>query len=484
MDLNPEIHPDRIELLKQRRRRWGRYVLYWMQGAQRVDDNHALEYAIERANELDLPPLVLFCLTDGYPEANLRHYRFMIEGLQDVAAGLKQRSITFVCLHGDPVELVAELAIDAAVVVTERAYLRTPRTWREELADAIPCSLISVDTNLIVPLHVASQKREWAARTIRPKLHRLFSTYCRPVARLEARRSDPGFKLPRSLEPIELSDIDRLLERLELDRSLDAVSRHFHGGQQEAQRRMRSFLSDAFFSYANFRNEPKQQALSKLSPYLHFGHISPVRLALEVLQVQHSDRPSDQQLSFEDLVGADDQQDDGLIENKRAYLEELCVRRELAHNYVAWEPSYDRYTALPDWARRTLTSHAGDRRPAIYNQQTLEAAATEDRYWNAAMTEMRKTGFMHNYMRMYWGKQIIAWTSEPEQAFDIALRLNNKYFLDGRDPNSWANVAWLFGLHDRPWPEREIFGTVRSMNANGLRRKCDIEGYLEWVDRL
>ena len=170
--------------------------------------------------------------------------------------------------------------------------------------------------------------------------------------------------------------------------------------------------------------------------------------------------------------------------DRRAYLEELIVRRELAANFVEFESRYDDYACLPGWARATLDAHRADRRPHIYTREQLESARTHDRYWNAAMREMRDTGFMHNYMRMYWAKKILEWSSDPAAAFRTVLHLNNKYFLDGRDANSYANVAWVFGLHDRPWPERPVFGKVRYMNAKGLERKFDMAAYLRAVDAL
>ncbi len=169
-------------------------------------------------------------------------------------------------------------------------------------------------------------------------------------------------------------------------------------------------------------------------------------------------------------------------EDRRSYLEALIVRREPAANFVNYNDDYDRYSCVPGWARATLERHRGDQRPALHEREQLEAAGTRDRYWNAAMREMVHTGFMHNTMRMYWAKKILEWSKTPEEAFATALHLNNKYFLDGRDPNSYANVAWTFGLHDRPWPERPGFGTVRSMNARGLERKFNMQAYLDAVD--
>ena len=213
--------------------------------------------------------------------------------------------------------------------------------------------------------------------------------------------------------------------------------------------------------YADARNDPADPQCSTLSPYLHFGQISPVEVARKAQRA----------------TGASDS-------DKAAFLEELIVRRELAVNFVHYHAHYDRFQCLPDWAQKTLADHAGDERPVRYSRADLERAGTEDEYWNAAMTEMLKTGYMHNYMRMYWGKKILEWSDTPETAFSTALYLNNKYFLDGRDPNSYANVAWIFGLHDRPWQERPIYGKVRYMNASGLERKFDIQEYCRWVRSL
>ncbi|MDE2209397.1 MAG: hypothetical protein KGJ99_06715 [Betaproteobacteria bacterium] len=242
-------------------------------------------------------------------------------------------------------------------------------------------------------------------------------------------------------------------------RRLAPVAR-FRGGGAEARRRLRAFLGEGLSRYAAERGEPARAQVSFLAAYLHFGQISPVEIALEVAGV--------------------DADPDGRAD----YLEELIVRRELAINFVEYEPDYDRYDCLPRWARDTLDRHRRDPRPHRYDAGELAAAATHDRYWNAAMREMRDTGYMHNHMRMYWGKKILEWSAKPEDAFATALALNNRYFLDGRDPNSYANVGWCFGLHDRPWPERPIFGTVRSMTQGGLVRKIDADAYVASVDGL
>jgi deoxyribodipyrimidine photo-lyase len=422
------VENTRVKCLNERDPRRGLYVLYWMQQSQRASFNPALEYAIEAANRAALPVVVAFGLMDDYPDANLRHYRFMLGGLQEVAATLGARGIRFVIWRGAPNEVAVALAEDAALVVCDRGHLRHQRAWRTDVAARAPCAVVQVEGDLVVPLEVASDKAETAARTLRPKLHRVCDEYLRPLE--------------------------------DLDRSAPPV-RRFRGGTGEARRRLRNFLEAGLDGYAERRSEPGAVQCSLLSPYLHFGQISPVEIALAV-------RGAGQ--------GAD--------EDRTAYLEELIVRRELAANFVEFEPCYDEYAGVPGWARATLERHRADPRPHLYTHAQLENAATHDRYWNAAMREMRETGFMHSYMRMYWAKKILEWSSRPEAAFRTILRLNNKWFLDGRDANSYANVAWIFGRHDRPWPERPVFGRVRSMNARGLERKFDMPAYLRAVDAL
>jgi deoxyribodipyrimidine photo-lyase len=259
---------------------------------------------------------------------------------------------------------------------------------------------------------------------------------------------------------INIGDGLGVLADLDIDHSVKPV-RRFVGGAGEARRRLAEFIEDRLDGYATGRNEPADWRCSFLSPYLHFGQISPIEITLEI---QRSDSE--------------------VQEDRAAYLEELIVRRELSMNYVNFSPQYDAYPSVPAWARQSLAAHRDDRREHIYPQAQLEAAETHDPYWNAAMREMTYTGYMHNYMRMYWAKKIIEWTATPEQAFRITLDLNNKYFIDGRGGNAYANVAWCFGLHDRAWTERAIFGKVRSMTASGLKRKFDMERYVAAVEDL
>jgi len=431
-------------------------VLYWMQASQRADHNPALEHAVRRANALGLPVVVGFGLMDDYPEANARHYTFMIEGLSQTQQALAKRHIQLVVQHGHPVDVALHLAGDAALVVADRGYLRHQKQWRDKVAVEAPCAVDQVEADVLVPVEVVSDKAEFAARTIRPKLHRHMADYLVELRPTPVKHSS----LDLTMKQMEVTEPHAAVEMLKLDRSVPAV-RTYRGGPNEAKRLLREFIDSHLDYYSKHRNRAETNDTSHMSMYLHFGQISPVHLALKVREATR-----------------------GGAEDREGYLEELIVRRELACNFAHFNPYYDQYRALPDWARQTLHQHRQDARPHRYTAEQLETARTRDPYWNAAMREMITTGYMHNYMRMYWGKKILEWSSTPEAAFDTALHLNNKYFLDGRDPNSFANVGWLFGLHDRPWQEREVFGKVRYMNASGLRRKCDIEGYLDKVTRL
>jgi deoxyribodipyrimidine photo-lyase len=451
------MHEARIHKLNQRPPGKGRYVLYWMQASQRAEFNPALEYAIRRADEINRGVVVGFGLFAAFPDANARHLAFMLEGLAEAEDNLRRRGIRFVVRAGRPDEVALGLAGDAAMVVCDRGYLRHQRQWRRHVADRARCPVVQVEGDVVVPVETASGKAEHAARTLRPKIHRCWSDFLHEIAAGEPSKPTLRLRFANELDP---SDPAALLRTLEVDREVAPVAR-FRGGTREARRRLGHFLRYTLEGYASGRSEPAQAHVSKLSPYLHFGQISPVEIALKARAARSAGEA-----------------------DRASFLEELIVRRELACNFVQFTDDYDDYTCLPGWARQTLAAHADDRRPQRYGRARLEAGRTDDRYWNAAMQEMRETGYMHNTMRMYWGKRIIAWSPTPERAWRTALHLNNRYFLDGRDPNSYANVGWLFGLHDRPWPEREVFGKVRTMTTGGLDRKYDMARYVERVGEL
>ena len=448
------IEKARVQVMKEDDGKQGTYVLYWMQQAQRVRYNHALTYAIEEANARKLPVVVVFGLTDDYPEANERHYAFMLAGLRDVTVALKKRKIRFVMKHQSPDEAALSLAKDAALLVMDRGYLKIQKLWRSRVVADAPCGVVQVESDVVVPVDVVTDKEEYAARTIRPKIHKVLDDYLVPLDEVKVKKSS----LEMDFEGLDILDVEGVLAKMKIDRSVGRVDT-FVGGETVAQKMLKSFLESRLKGYDTRRNDPNVNGVSHMSPYLHFGQISPLDILLQMQDVA------------------------GETEDTEAYLEELVVRRELSMNFVHQNVDYDQYDALPDWAKKTLAKHEDDVRDYVYDLETWEAGDTHDPYWNAAQMEMVKTGKMHNYMRMYWGKKIIEWSETPQVAFEMALFLNNKYELDGRDANSFTGVAWCFGKHDRPWKERDVFGTVRYMNAKGLKRKFDADGYVAKVKR-
>ena len=435
----------------------GQYVLYWMGATStRTRHNPALEYAVGRANELGVPPVVVFGITDHWPEASERHYLFLLQGLADVAAGLAERGIAFRVLLGEPFEGPLRLAPHAKLVVCDRGYLRHQRQWTDRVVADAGRLVVQVEGDVVVPVQVASDKHESAARTIRPRIHKHWETYLTELPPTPAKHKGDKLRLPRS--DVDVTNPAKALTTMTLDRTVHPVTR-MAGGQVAAHALLDRFLDHELAAYTERRNEPAEQHSSLMSAYLHFGHVSPVELALTVRKHKAA-----------------------TAEDRSTYLEELIVRRELSMNFCHYVEDYDRYSCLPAWAQKSLAEHRGDKRPHVYSVEQLEAAQTHDPYWNAAQIEMRDTGFMHNYMRMYWGKKVLEWRPTPEDAYAALLHINNKYFLCGRDANSFANVAWVFGLHDRAWgPERPVFGKVRYMNAAGLERKYDIDGYVRRV---
>lgn len=447
------VDPDRIIELNDKEVGPGRYVLYWMQASVRTRENHALEHAVRLANDLERPLLVAFGIDPAYSESTPRTLRFLADGLADVATGLGRRSIPFVVRKGPPDEMASELASDAAALVVDRNYLGDPRRWRAELATAADVPVVEVESNVVVPVEVASDKREWAARTIRPKIHEHLDRFLTELTTTALDNSASP-----DVDGLDAADPEALLAEIGID--VDGSSPRFRGGERQAHATLRRFVDDGLAQYDEAGTSVMGDFSSHLSMYLHYGHIAPTTIVRTVRDAARNRASTE------------------------TFVEELVVRRELAHNFVWYEPDYDKYSALPDWAKTTLAEHRDDERDAVYTRAELEAANTHDRYWNAAMQEMKATGYLHNRLRMYWGKRIIEWTNTPEYAYRVTLDLNNRYFLDGRDPNSYANVGWLFGLHDQAFAERPVIGKVRPMTASGLERKIDTGAYLEFVDGL
>lgn len=426
--------------------RRGDYALYWMQASQRAEWNPALTVAVREANRLHKPVLVCFCLNPRGEGQQVRHLRFMLEGLAETKRQLANRGIAFLLRKGPPQEVVADLANDACLVVTDRGYLRGQREDRALLAKRLDVPFIEVEGDVIVPVEIASGKEEWSAATFRRRITPHLDHFPqRPEPHEVKVRAAPD-----EYESLPLDNPYGILPSLSA--RTDAGPGVFAGGRSEAHRLLEQFVTEKLTRYSAERNDPNADVLSCMSPYLHFGQISPLEIALRVRAAGSGGQAA-------------------------AYLEELIVRRELSMNFVYYNPDYASPRCLPDWAGKTLAEHTGDPREYLYTPPELEAAKTHDPYWNAAQRELLRTGKMHGYMRMYWGKKVIEWSPSADEAYHTLLTLNNRYELDGRDPNSYAGIAWCFGKHDRAWKERPVFGKIRYMNANGLRRKFDADRY-------
>lgn len=434
------------------------YVLYWMQAAQRTDDNPALWHAIAEADRLGLPLLVLFVLGD-FPEAGVAHFRWMLEGLEVTAARIRDAGIAFSIQRGDPAVVVSKMSSRAALVICDASPHRWARSARVRLTAEITVPVIEVDGESIVPLRMASRKQEWAARTIRPKISAALDVYLdSPQLSLYApRKSATHLDVPSDDSLFNTYANSRSKKNTKIQAPVvvgNYATRPDYppSGTLAAEARLKAFMEKGLDSYDKDRNDPNLPGTSGLSPYLHFGQLSAITAAKEARIHGGPGLP--------------------------AFLEQLAVRRELCRNFSYYRPDdYDAWSSIPTWAVRTLFEHADDQRDYLYTCSDFETASTHDPYWNAAQNQLLRTGSIHNYMRMYWGKMILAWSRSPQEAFQTALNLNDRLALDGRDPNGWAGVAWCFGLHDRPWPHRAVFGTVRSMSAAGLKRKFDANAY-------
>ncbi len=449
---------ERITRLNERPVAPGQAVVYWMQRSQRSSSNLALNEAVERANELRQPVVCYFGLDDSYPQTTARDYRFVLEGLQDVAQGLRERNVRLVVRREQTVQGIARLAgeLKASLIVTDESHLRLGRRRRKQAAlllEDFDIPLWSVDNDVVVPVRVIGRE-QYAARTIRPRLHRLRDQYLHPIPNPSAVAAPPQVE-----SAVDLKNLDGTLAVLQVDRRLER-SALYVGGERAAQQTLERFVTELLVRYHTHRNDASVDVTSNLSPYFHFGHMDPWTAALTV---GRADVPR---------------------EAKESFLEELLVRRELASNFTFYNEQYDTLAGLPEWARATLQEHASDEREQVYTLTELAEARTGDDLWNASQQELLLTGSMHGWVRMYWGKRILEWTRTPATALSHTLHLNNLYALDGRDPVSFANILWCYGKHDRPWPRRPIFGTVRSMTRSGANRKFDVARYIGRIDAL
>lgn len=447
-------------------------IVYWMNREIRVNNNWSLLYAQQLATERNQPLIVVYNLVTEFLGGRGRQLQFKLEGLQEVEENLGKLNIPFyLIIEKDGKNSGKEIIQfcnnhSAGALITDFYPLRLPRTWSDYVCQHIDCAFYEVDAHNIVPAWVVSDKKEYAAYTIRNKIYKHLPDYFESFPNLK-KQSDHNIKAPninwKSLTPTDI--------KYPIDWAI--------GGESQAQQFLKKFIKNDLESYATDRNDAVADVQSNLSPYLHYGMISRQDIALQI--IDHVDTPivklmsgsrnkakvnPDAKLTIKDHAGA--------------FLEELIVRAELADNFCFYEPNYDNSRGFPSWAIETLHQHARDKREYIYTQTEFENAQTHDDLWNACQMQMVKSGKMHGYMRMYWAKKILEWTKNPDDAMAIAIYLNDTYELDGRDPNGYAGIAWsIGGIHDRPWFDRDVYGKVRYMARSGCEKKFDVAAYIE-----
>ena len=438
----------------------GKCVVYWMQRAQRGVDNHAVDLAVKIANLLKLPLVVYFAGISNFPHANLRHYVFLNQGLPDIESDLAARNITFVMRrapHESHERLLAD--VQAALVIGDENPMREPERWRRHLASRIRIPFWTVDTDVTVPSKLM-EKAQYGAYTIRPRLYRLLPEYLHAYENLHA---DHAWKRPRNFQADSVHE-DMTRDWKDFDRSVGPVEA-WRGGAHAARKRLKLFTEKLLVNYETQRNHPETDGTSCLSPYLHYGHIGPVTIALAVDAAVHSNPK--------------------LKPARDSYFNELIAWRELAINFVRYTPNYDSPDCAENWAKTTIAEHARDERERIYTLKQLEEAQTYDDLWNAAQAQMVRHGWMHNYLRMYWAKKILEWTPDIGTAMKYSIYLNDRYFLDGRDPNGYAGIAWsILGKFDRAWGTRPVFGKIRYMSGASTGKKFDSKEYIRQMGLL
>ena len=438
----------------------GECVVYWMQRAQRGVDNHAVDLAVKIANLLRLPLVVYFAAISNFPHANLRHYAFLNEGLPDIEADLAARNISFIMRrapHHSHERFLAD--VRAALLIGDENAMREPERWRKQLASRLKIPFWTVDTDVVIPSKLI-EKAQYGAYTIRPRLYRLLPEYLQPYENLHA---EHAWKRPRGFHADSVhEDITRGWK--DFDRSVAPIEA-WQGGTHAALKRLKVFTGRLLRDYEAQRNHPEIDGTSCMSPYLHFGHVGPITIALAVDAAAKGDKK--------------------LQVARNSYFNELIVWRELAINFVRYTPTYDLPDCAESWAKVTIAKHARDEREYLYTLRQLEQAQTHDDLWNAGQTQMVRHGWMHNYARMYWAKKILEWTADIAAAMKYAIHLNDKYSLDGRDPNGYAGIAWaILGKFDRAWGERPIFGKIRYMSGASTGKKFDSKKYIQQMGLL
>ncbi len=431
-----------------------RPVIYWTYRDQRAPDNWALLYAQEVALKNKQPLAMVLCLPRTYLGATIRQFGFMLDGLEETDRELRKYGIPLILLTGMANEVLPQFIEkhNVGLLVTDQIPLRIHRQVINRIADDTAIPIHQVDAHNIVPVWVASDHQEFSAATFRPKLHRLLPEFLTSFPRLK--------RHPYAWPNPPVPDWEKARKSLRVDMAVPEVD-WLKPGLIGAGRVLKEFFTHRLPIYGELNRNPEFNAQSDLSPYLHYGQVSAQRIALTA------------------------QTYDRWITSQEAFLEQIVVRRELADNFCWYNTAYDSFDGFPDWAKSTLNDHRRDARPHLYNREQFEEAATHDELWNAAQLELVIKGKMHGYMRMYWAKKILEWSRSPEEALADAIYLNDRYSIDGRDPNGYTGIAWsIGGVHDRAFTERDIFGKIRYMSFAGCKRKFDIDAYMAYVVQM
>lgn len=468
--MSSPINPKRIHSIKELPHVNGT-VAYWMGREMRVNDNWALLFAQSLAIKYKMPLAVIFCLPPTFLEATERAYGFILKGFHETEKLLKKKNIPFYLLIGNPEIKIPKFVSQYTVtkLIADFNPLNIVSQYKSAVAAKINASFYEVDAHNIVPARVASNKQEFGAYTIRPKIHRLLPEFLDDFPPVRKHPFDWTGTMPTI-------DWEKANTRLQINRTVKEVD-WIVPGESSAIAAMKDFLEQRLFQYGSDRNDPTVNGQSNLSPFLHFGHLAPQRVALEVVKLTGKD--------IQEIVQKNKNGSANNLGNEEALLEELIVRREIADNFTHYNTNYDRFEGFPTWAQLSINQHRNDKREYLYSLEQFEQARTHDGLWNAAQNQMVYGGKMHGFMRMYWAKKILEWTPSPEEALLIGNYLNDKYELDGRDPNGYTGMAWsIGGVHDRAWFDRPVFGKIRYMNYNGCKSKFDVNEYIEQIHSL
>jgi deoxyribodipyrimidine photo-lyase len=450
-------------------------VVYWMNREIRTDDNWSLYFAQDLAKESDVPLVVVYNLVPGFLSGQNRHLTFKVDGLKEVEKKLHDKNIPFNLIIDEKDNSAKQIVnfckkMKAGALVTDFYPLNLPKKWNQEIWKDLEIPFYEVDSHNIVPARDSVFKKpEYAARTIRPKIYKRISEFLVNFPYLTKQE-----KTPKELKS-EKIDWNKILPK-ENREDFDWIT----PGEEAAKKALKKFIKDTLPNYAFDRNDPNKKGQSDLSPYLHYGMLSAHTIALAV--VEWVGRPIVEILSDSINRAKNDLPAEQMtkLDHAGAFLEELIIRKELSDNFCLYQKNYDNPACFEPWAAESLHRHLNDEREYVYSLEEFEKAQTHDDLWNAAQMEMVNRGKMHGYMRMYWAKKILEWTENPADAMKIAIELNDKYELDGRDPNGYAGIAWsIGGTHDRPWFERKIFGQIRYMNRNGCEKKFNVDEYIK-----